>query len=66
MIHADDDTGDALRRLEGDGDDLSRPRNIDFTVALPKEDAAQQFAEHFRKQGYAASVRFSETANELP
>ena len=27
MIHPDDDNGDALRRLEADGDDLTQPRN---------------------------------------
>jgi hypothetical protein len=32
MIHQKDDNGDALRRLEAEGDDLGRARNIDFTV----------------------------------
>lgn len=27
-----DANGDVLRRMEAQGDDLSRPRNVDFTV----------------------------------
>jgi len=42
-----DENGDVLRRLQNDGDDLTQPRNIDFTVVFPTEDASQQFAEHF-------------------
>jgi hypothetical protein len=48
MIYPDDDNGDVLRRLEKQGDDLTRPRNIDFSVVFPVESAAKQFAEYFR------------------
>ena len=34
MIHPNDADGDALRRLEADGDHLTRPRNIDFAVVF--------------------------------
>jgi hypothetical protein len=50
MIHPDDDNGDVLRRLEAKGDNLTRPRNIDFTVVFREENAAERFAEHFRAQ----------------
>ena len=62
----DDDNGDVLRRLEAQGDDLTQPRNIDFTVVFPTEDAAEHFAAHFRKEGYIVSVEFAETVKELP
>lgn len=66
MIYPDDDTGDALRRLEAHGDDLSQPRNIEFTVVFSNESAAERFAGHFRKQGYSVSVVAAETVKELP
>ena len=66
IIYPDDENGDVLRRFEAQGDDLARPRNIDFTVVFPEEIVAERFAEHFRKQGYVASVEFAETVTELP
>jgi Regulator of ribonuclease activity B len=60
MIHPNDDTGDALRRLEADGDDLTRARNIDFTVVFPDELNAERFAEYFRERGHVVSVERSE------
>lgn len=66
MNFPDDDNGEVLRRLEANGDDLSRPRNIDFTVVFPNEVEAREFAEHFRKQGFSASVEFSQTVEGLP
>lgn len=66
MIYPDDDNGDALRRMEAEGDNLTRPRNVDFTVVFPEESAAEGFAEHFRGQGYEASVELAETVKEFP
>jgi hypothetical protein len=66
MNHPNDDTGDALRRLEADGDDLTRPREIDFTVVFPDELHAERFAEYFRERGHAVSVRFSQVRDGLP
>ena len=34
MIYPSDANGDVLRRLEAQGNDLSKPRNIDFTVVF--------------------------------
>jgi hypothetical protein len=66
MIYPDDDNGDVLRRMEAEGDNLSLPRNIDFTVVFPDESAAERFAGHFREQGFTASVEHAETVKELP
>jgi hypothetical protein len=66
MIYPDDDNGDVLRRLEGQGDDLTKVRNIDFSVVFPHESAAENFAKHFRAQGYAASVYFAEEMKYFP
>jgi hypothetical protein len=66
MIHPDDDNGDVLRRMEAKGDSLTVPRNIDFTVVFREQQAADQFAEHFRKLGYVVSVDDSQTRREFP
>jgi regulator of RNase E activity RraB len=56
MIYPDDDNGDVLRRMEARGDDLTKPRNIDFAVVFADANSAEQFAEHFRASGYEVSV----------
>ena len=66
MIHPNDDTGDALRRLEADGDDLTRPRDIDFSVVFPNEFSAHRFADQFRERGHEVSVSFWEAKDGLP
>ena len=61
MPHPPDANGDVLRRMESHGDDLSRPRDIEFTVVFPDENSAQQFANHFRALGYKVSAELSNT-----
>jgi hypothetical protein len=51
-----DDDGDALRLLVANGADLSKPIEIDFQVAMPDEQSAQEFAEIVQKLGYRAEV----------
>jgi len=66
MTYPDDANGDALRRMEAQGDDLRRARNIEYTVVFPNESSANQFATHMQTLGYEASVELSETAEEFP
>lgn len=66
MTVGSEDNEDVLRRMRANGDDLSRPRNVDFSVVFPTENAAERFAEHFRMLGYAVSVELSECVEELP
>ncbi|HKT13014.1 MAG TPA: ribonuclease E inhibitor RraB [Terriglobia bacterium] len=66
MIHPNDADGDALRRLEADGDILTRPRNIDFAVVFADANSAEQFAEHFRALGHTVSVEARETDGGFP
>jgi len=61
-----DANADALKRMKANGDDLTRPRDVDFTVVFPNESKAQEFAEHFRSLGHRTSVEFSGTVAELP
>ena len=66
MNYPNDDNGDVLRRMEEQGDDLTRARDIDFSVIFEVESAAERFAEHFRTQGFGSSVYFAETMKESP
>lgn len=66
MNYPDDANGDVLRRMEAKGDDLTRPRNVDFTVVFPNEDAARQFADHFSALGYSVSAELTETVENFP
>jgi len=66
MVYPDDANGDALRRMEAQGDDLTRPRNIDFTVVFADESSAHQFAKHFRALGHEVSVQESGTDEHYP
>jgi len=62
----DDENGDVLRRMLESGDDLSLPREIDFTVVFPREREAAFFAEHFRKSGYKTKYERSDAVPDLP
>lgn len=66
MIYPNDANGDALRRMEAEGDDLSRRRNIDFTVVFPDKNSAEEFARHFRSLGNEVSVDANESDRDFP
>ena len=66
MVYPNDVNGDALRRMEAQGDDLTRPRNIDFTVVFADARSAKQFAEHFLALGHEVSVEVTETDQNFP
>ncbi len=48
------------------GDDLKRPRDIDFTVVFEDGESAEQFAEHFRALGHKVSVEKTATEGDFP
>jgi|SRR6185369_9144253 len=62
----EDENGDVLRRMRDSGDDLSKPRQIDFTVVLPGEAQAQELAAQFRKRGFSAAVKHSDVVPGFP
>jgi hypothetical protein len=66
MIYPNDANGDVLRRMEAKGDDLTRPRNIDFTVVFVDAVSAEQFAEYFRALGHEVSVELRQTDQDFP
>ena len=42
----DDENGDILFSMASDGDQLEKPREVNFSVVFPSEDAAMNFAIH--------------------
>lgn len=49
----DDASGDVFRRMRDSGDDLSKPREIDFNHVFEQEDDAARFAAAVRQEGNA-------------
>ena len=66
MIYPNDANGDVLRRMAAQGKDLTKARNIDFTVVFAHASSAEQFAEHFRELGHAVSIRETATEEDFP
>ena len=66
MKYPSDANGDVLRRMERSGDDLSRPRDVEFTVVFPNETAARQFADHVHTLGYRASAELTGSVQDRP
>jgi hypothetical protein len=62
----DDENGDVLRRMIARGDDLNRPRIVDFTQIFPTEAAARAFAAKAEAEGLFALVEMTETTEDLP
>lgn len=52
--------------MEAEGDDLTKPRNVDFNVAFPDGNSAEGFAKHFRALGHEVSVEAAESNQDLP
>jgi regulator of ribonuclease activity B len=66
MLFPNDANGIVLRRIAAQGKDLTKARNIDFTVIFAQGRSAEQFAEHFRELGYAISVEETEPERDFP
>lgn len=62
----DDDNGDVLRQMAEQGDDLSVPREIDFSVIFPTEDAALKFAILLLRNGQKVSFSEYDENEDLP
>jgi hypothetical protein len=62
----DDENGDALRRMQDEGDNLAIARDIDFNAVFPTQEAADGFAKHFEASGHRTSVERTDSDPELP
>jgi hypothetical protein len=66
MAFPNDENGEVLRQMAEQGDDLSVPREIDFSVIFPSEDAALKFAVLLLRNGQKVSFSPYEEHDELP
>jgi hypothetical protein len=62
----DDENGDVLWRMQERGDNLSKAREIDFSVIFPTEAAALKFAVHLLRNGQKVSFAQYEGNDEMP
>lgn len=62
----DDDNGDVLWDMANDGDNLSVPREVDFSVVFPTEEAALKFAVHLLRNDQKVSFSAYEENEEMP
>jgi len=65
-IYPEDENGNTLRRMEAQGDDLTKPRNIDFAVVFPDGRSAEEFAEYFHELGHEISVEETKSKPDFP
>jgi hypothetical protein len=61
-----DENGAVLQRMREQGDDLSKARDIDFTVVFPSEEASRMFVEATSQLGYSASAELTECVLGFP
>lgn len=59
-----DDNGEVLWELHCEGDALTESRELDFTVILPSEEAAMEFAVTCLRSGFKVAVEESEEQHE--
>lgn len=59
-----DANGDVLRRMLASGDDLSKPRDIEFVHVMTSGSSARKLADAAAKLGYSASVSRAEDGTD--
>ena len=57
---------EVILRMARSGGDLSKSRDIDFSVVFPDESSAQEFASQLRELGYRAKIKRSGVDPDLP
>jgi nicotinamidase-related amidase len=62
----DDENGDILWNMGRNGDNLEAPREVDFSVIFPTEEAAIEFALHLLRNDQKVSFSAYEEHKELP
>ena len=55
-----DADGEALRHLQDDGSDLSKPMEIDFHVVVPNQESGQSVLEVVRNIGFRVELVYDE------
>lgn len=61
-----DENGQVLKRMLERGDNLSKPRHVDFNIVFPDETRARKFAKQFQNRDFSVLVQRSDVVPELP
>lgn len=62
--YPNDATGDALKRMENDGSDLSMPMEFDFCIGLPSETAGTKMTKQIESLGFDVNVEKDDKTQE--
>jgi hypothetical protein len=62
----DDDNGAVLRRMQDSGDDLSKPRDINFSVVFKARVSAEQFMKKFDRDECELELEFISELEDNP
>lgn len=62
--YPNDADGDALKRVEDDGSDMSKPMVVDFHIAVPNKVAAEKIAAQVKSLGYSSEIWQDEELGE--
>ena len=65
-LFPEDDTGDALWEMQGQGDDLSKPREVEFSVVFTEEEQALKFGRMLLEYRQKTSLADDEEDAEYP
>lgn len=65
-VYPNNENGDTLWRMADDGDDLSIPREVDFSVIFRTEGEALKFAVHLLKNDLKVSFSSYKEHDEMP
>jgi hypothetical protein len=65
-VFPDDDNGDVLWRMQQNGDNLSTPREIDFSIIFPTEDEVLAFAIYLLRNDQKVSFSPYDGDEEMP
>jgi hypothetical protein len=61
-----EENAEVLQRMRAEGDDLTQPRDIDFSVVFADELSAKAFADQLDRVEVSVSVEQSDVAEGLP
>ncbi len=64
--YPDDENGNVLWKMQQGGDQLDIPREVDFVVIFPSEQAAMDFAVRLLRYGQKVSMGQSQGVSDFP
>ncbi|MES2674727.1 MAG: ribonuclease E inhibitor RraB [Pseudomonadota bacterium] len=66
LTFPNDEPGNILRDMHENGDDLSRTRDIEFSVVFPDSNSVQEFGSYFYNLDFDVRAKKTEEVSSLP